>query len=374
MYVRQNSKMYRFDMKKICAKVALNLQDFCRETNVAHSHPVAAQFERIWRRDGRGLVVIFDDGKLQHFCPFVNKAYENQWHQKVVVEDGLTPSQIVARCAEAAGLEFRSELVLPNLRNWRRNGHLIRGDKNLPRHMHDIEPWLRGLSNIPSGRHIMFINTQDFPRRDCFNMCDSMAENLIPTWDDMRTAPTPHGIDWEARQACAIWRGSNTGVEGLRERLVQMSDGATLDAQFSKWQHRLILAAGKTITFKRPLAGVTLAPFLTLQEQAARAKYCICIDGNVGAFRLGHLLAAEFVVLRVETEWQLWYTARLVAWEHYVPVRRDLGDLHERIEWLRQNDEAARKIAANGRRFFEEHLSPTKVEEWFVRQLIKCRQ
>ena len=352
-------------------QVYFNVQDFCRATNVAHAHAAAAQFDRIWRRDGRGLVVIFDGGRLQHFCPFVNKAYENQWHQKVCIEDGLTPTQIVTQCAAAVGIEFRPELIHPNLRNWRRNGHLIRGDKSLPRHMNDLEPWLRNLQNVPTGRYIMFINTQDFPRRDCFNMCDFQAENLIPTWDDMRAAQVGGGTRWEARPARAIWRGSNTGVQGLREKLVQLSDGVALDAQFVKWQNRLILQ-DKTITFKRPPPGVICAPFLTLEEQAAQAKYCICIDGNVGAFRLGHLFAAEFVVLRAETEWQLWYTARLVAWEHYVPVRRDLSDLFDRIEWLRQNDDAARKIAANGRRFYDQHLTLARVQEHFVKKLTSC--
>lgn len=37
------------------------------------------------------------------------------------------------------------------------------------------------------------------------------------------------------------------------------------------------------------------------------------------------------VVLRVEDDWMHWYDQRLTPWTHYIPVRRDLSDLAERV-------------------------------------------
>ena len=36
---------------------------------------------------------------------------------------------------------------------------------------------------------------------------------------------------------------------------------------------------------------------------------------------------------------------------HYVPVAHDLSDLMEKIDWLRNNDEEAKKIAFNAIEF-----------------------
>ena len=35
-------------------------------------------------------------------------------------------------------------------------------------------------------------------------------------------------------------------------------------------------------------------------------------------------------------------------WVHYVPAKMDLSDLEEKVQWVRDNDEEARRIAMNG--------------------------
>lgn len=52
-----------------------------------------------------------------------------------------------------------------------------------------------------------------------------------------------------------------------------------------------------------------------------------------------------------------WLHGALVPWRDYVPVKPDLSDLVERLEWLRANDEAARTIAESGRRAVAQHVS-----------------
>ena len=59
-------------------------------------------------------------------------------------------------------------------------------------------------------------------------------------------------------------------------------------------------------------------------------------------------------VLKVVSNWRQWYYDYLRPWQHYVPIRNDLADLEERIEWCLGNDESAREIAENGRKFANE--------------------
>jgi hypothetical protein len=56
------------------------------------------------------------------------------------------------------------------------------------------------------------------------------------------------------------------------------------------------------------------------------------------------------VVFKVESHYEQWYYGTLKPWEHYIPVKGDLSDLHKRFEWALQNDESCRRIAENGKR------------------------
>lgn len=46
---------------------------------------------------------------------------------------------------------------------------------------------------------------------------------------------------------------------------------------------------------------------------------------------------------------------------HYVPVNRDLSNLVEKIQWAKQNDNVARRIARQAQQFANEQLTPDKV-------------
>jgi hypothetical protein len=50
---------------------------------------------------------------------------------------------------------------------------------------------------------------------------------------------------------------------------------------------------------------------------------------------------------------------------HFVPVRRDLADLHERVTWVQANRAEAARIGLAGQRFAREHLRRTDaVRRW----------
>ena len=73
-------------------------------------------------------------------------------------------------------------------------------------------------------------------------------------------------------------------------------------------------------------------------------KYQINIDGTVAAYRLPYLLAGDSVVLKQDSSYYEHFYNELRPWEHYVPIRADLGDLLEKIEWARDHDEEVTMI------------------------------
>ena len=83
-------------------------------------------------------------------------------------------------------------------------------------------------------------------------------------------------------------------------------------------------------------------------------KYALDIDGFTNTWT-NFLIRLHLgcCVLKVDSQhgFRQWYYDRIRAWEHFVPVKADMTDLIEKIEWVRSNDARAREIAENGRRF-----------------------
>lgn len=59
----------------------------------------------------------------------------------------------------------------------------------------------------------------------------------------------------------------------------------------------------------------------------------------MAAYRLPYLLAGDSVVLKQDSSYYEHFYNELRPWTHYIPIRADLGDLLEKIQWARQHDE-----------------------------------
>lgn len=64
----------------------------------------------------------------------------------------------------------------------------------------------------------------------------------------------------------------------------------------------------------------------------------------MAAYRLPYLLAGNSVVLKQDSGYYEHFYYGLRPWEHYIPVRADMGDLLEKIQWARDHDEEVRRM------------------------------
>lgn len=187
---------------------------------------------------------------------------------------------------------------------------------------------------------------------------------------------------FEARGACAVWRGTTTGrgVDGWGW------DGGALDPQRTPPRRLLVERWGHATSGPMPSAhGVLIdvgysevvqeararddnlvsaaggvegaahharfvRPPLRLEQQAA-CKYVLSVEGNDVATNLKWALLTQSVVLMapptVET---VLLESLLKPWVHYVPLRRDASDLAERLRWCEAEGAAhASAIARAGR-------------------------
>lgn len=210
----------------------------------------------------------------------------------------------------------------------------------------------------------LFINLGDWADTNGLALCSNRDDStLIPGIDFLSTNGyretrldfMVNSPPWNMRKPIAFWRGNTTGVRVgdswrslPRVQLCELANqtnsqpffdvGITSFAQLSKREAREIRAAG----YVRSFAPIT---------SCSRFKYQIDIDGNSNAWSaLFQKLLSGSVVLKVASpgNFRQWYYDQLIPWKNFVPVRSDMSDLVEKIQWLLTHDDEAREIGING--------------------------
>ncbi len=81
-----------------------------------------------------------------------------------------------------------------------------------------------------------------------------------------------------------------------------------------------------------------------------QSKYLIDIDGFTHTWdAFAWKMVSRSVVLAVESLWDTFFSTQFEPWTHYIPVRRDLSDLGERLAWCHDHDDDCRAVAEAGR-------------------------
>jgi len=68
----------------------------------------------------------------------------------------------------------------------------------------------------------------------------------------------------------------------------------------------------------------------------------VTLDGTVAAYRFPYLLAGDSVVLKQDSTYYEHFYKELQPDVHYVPFKRDLSDLMEKLQWAKDNDDKVR--------------------------------
>lgn len=383
------------------------------------SETVDDTFQYIFHKFKKGLFVKIQDNKLAVFLPFSNANFVNEWSEQISdTPDELL--EMTMRISKSEGHRFRSNCINKNRHEWFGNNCLIRnefpvneGDCN----MGNIKNMLEELCNereVPDSE--FFLNRRDFPllTRDgteAYNniwgsrtkplvshlydkyipilsmvTSDRYADIPIPTHNDWSRVQASQGkwfprgrvdepidqeVNWEDKVETAVFRGASTGegvtlATNMRLKAAAISenkevdtDGVLfLDAGITKWnlRPRKLENSSRLQTIDVKDTGLTLVDWMSFKDQM-KYKYILHIDGHVSAFRLTSELGSGSVVLKVESEWTMWFSHLLKPYVHYVPVKSDLSDLIDQVKWCKQNDDKCREITRAARELHDTVLS-----------------
>lgn len=175
----------------------------------------------------------------------------------------------------------------------------------------------------------------------------------------MRTEGERAALAWADRSDRVVWRGRANGNGLLSFDAVHRDNPLTMQRIRMAWicrdlgvDFRFTPEPGteqEAALMRAGLLGERMLP-----ETWGTMKLAIDIDGYTCTWdNLLHRMLLGCCVLKVESEfaWRQWYYDRMEPWRHFVPVRADLSDLSERLDWARTYDDEARAIAEEGQRF-----------------------
>lgn len=162
-------------------------------------------------------------------------------------------------------------------------------------------------------------------------------------------------IPWGRRTKLAFWRGATTGGEidcddwEMLDRVKLCRIGAASPQLFDTG---LVGIVQMNEADTAAIQGSGLVADFVPETEFIRYRYQIDIDGNTNSWPgLFQKLLTGSPVLKVSSRHghRQWYYDRLVPWENFVPVASDMSDLVEKLNWLIDHDDEARRIGANGR-------------------------
>ena len=175
-----------------------------------------------------------------------------------------------------------------------------------------------------------------------------------------------HGkYDWSSKTEKALWRGAASDAiyswenwqKHPRGHAVYLSEYVypnLIDAAFTHYGKFSNESVDQPLFNER----LGLRPFMPQVDQM-KYKYLVDIDGvSCSGTSLKWKLLSGSLVMKQDSADVMWFSSQLIPWEHYVPLKKDVSDLVEKVLWARKNDEDAKQIGENGRAFALEHLTP----------------
>ena len=168
---------------------------------------------------------------------------------------------------------------------------------------------------------------------------------------------------WEARINKAFWIGGPNGGNFESNALWKINNRSQL-VLFSLSQPDLLWARFTHIKHEdRICSDMKKLDNLLCSDRIPEVdnctyKYLIDLDGFSSSFyRAQWILRAGSVLIKEDSGNVQWYFSGLNPYVHYIPYQTDCSDLATIIHWLRANDEKAKSIAVEGRKFALKYLN-----------------
>ncbi|MGD0465833.1 MAG: glycosyl transferase family 90 [Gammaproteobacteria bacterium] len=181
---------------------------------------------------------------------------------------------------------------------------------------------------------------------------------------------------WNKKQEKIYWRGSSTGgtynlnnyhkLPRLTLVMLSKSYPDLIDARFNNLAQFSNDQSGHDLKTVINLLFDNNSFFVN-PTYHLKYKYLISIDGNTASwYRIPWILFSNSVLLKQDSSNIQWFYSAIKPYVHYIPLKKDLSDIFEKITWLKNNDKKAQQISINATNFVKENLTPEKIDQHIV--------
>lgn len=395
---------------------------------------VLQTFRYLFNKFKKGIFVKIVDNELKVFLPFSNVNFINEWSHNIKIDPKYNNlHDFLKYTNQIENRVFYKNSINDYINTWYGNNCLVRYEYPIKETDTNISNIKNMLEELCSNRKIpdieFFLNRRDFPlltknySEPYYHMWNSMnkelvshkydkyipilsmskteyfADVLIPSHEDWgrvqinqcKYFPKCHinfscefNNDWNTKKSIAVFRGSSTGFgidieSNMRLKISYLSSIETnrnyIDAGITKWntRPRKFMNSEYLQTIDVNDLPFGLVEPLTPYEQS-NYKYIIHIDGHVSAFRLSYELNMLSVILLVESEWKIWYSHLLKPYIHYVPIKKDLSDIIDKIKWCKENDDKCYEIAKNAQKFYYKYLQKDGIFDYLQKMIFDLKK
>ncbi|CAF2045654.1 unnamed protein product [Rotaria magnacalcarata] len=183
-----------------------------------------------------------------------------------------------------------------------------------------------------------------------YEITEATLQMLSRTALDIFAMLTARDIPWSKKNPKGFFRGRDS----CRERLDLV--------RLSKKHPDLIDANLTRMFFFRD----QISEFEPFSEQVPMNKffdykYQISPDGTVASYRFPYLLAGDGLIFKQASSFYEHFYRDLVPNQHYIPIKKDLSDLIEKLQWAKEHDDEAQKIVKRSQRFTRRNLLPNHI-------------
>lgn len=406
--------------------------DWKRYQNLNEEY-ITSTFRYIFNKFKKGIFLKISGNKLVCFLPFSKNNFTNEWKEYISQDPNHFKNiiEFIIYCAKMQNIEISERQVNKFVNTWYSNNCLIRPEFPLSEGDSGVSNIKDMFIELCKNREVpdieVFINRRDFPilKRDLtepyssifgtenlpllshsfqkyfpilsMTTTDLHADILIPTIEDWARASSQSdrkyfvpprdfnydfSIPFNQRKNKAVFRGASTG-EGTtietnpRLKLAYLSTKIPdkLDAGITKWNTRVRKEfRNKYLSTIEPhKLPFGLVSFLSPEEQAGY-KYIVNVDGHSAAYRFGLELSTGSVVLKADSKYITWFQKYLLPYYHYIPIKSDLSDLEEKIDWCISHENECERIAKNSKEFYQKYLTKDGILDYIQYLLVELSQ
>ena len=146
-------------------------------------------------------------------------------------------------------------------------------------------------------------------------------------------------IPFEQKKDQLVWRGLNTG----KHKREPIEKWITEDNRYGNIGFTRMDQANYTGIYDRKFIKDKME-----MNEMLQYKYLLSVEGNDVASNLKWIMASNSVCLMPLPETESWAMEKLmIPWVHYIPLKRDLTDLEQKVFWAKQNPKKVRNIIKN---------------------------